>query len=45
LQKLSSELRTEAERERKKAQLYKGIAIGACASSIILAGALIFSRK
>lgn len=45
LQKLSSELRTEAESERKKAQLYKGIAIGACASSIILAGALIFTRK
>ena len=40
LRKLSQELRSEAESQKKKAQVYKGIAIGACVSSVILGGAV-----
>ena len=39
-QKLSNELKSEAESAKKKAQIYKGVAIGACAASVILGGAL-----
>lgn len=45
LRKLSQELRSEAEAQKKKAQVYKGIAIGACVSSVILAGALYMSNR
>ena len=45
LRKLSQELRSEAESQKKKAQVYKGIAIGACVSSVILGGALYMSNR
>lgn len=45
-QKLSDELRNEAESQKKKTQFYKNVAIGACASSVLLGGSLwIISKK
>lgn len=44
-QKLSAELRKEVESQKKKAQIYKGIAIGACVSSVLLGGALLVTCK
>ena len=37
---LSEELRSEAESERRRAQIYKGVAVGACVSAALLGGAL-----
>lgn len=42
---LSEKLRNEAENQKKVAQMYKGIAAGACAASVLLSGALYFSKR
>lgn len=45
-QKLSDELKNEVESQKKKTQFYKNVAIGACASSVLLGGTLwIISKK
>lgn len=45
LQELSLQLKNEAQQERQKADFYKSVAVGACAASVILGGALYLSNR
>ena len=40
LRKLSETLQSAAQKEQKRAQIYKGVAIGACAAAAVMGGAL-----